>query len=122
MKFTARVDGLGALGEALSRIADPAAIRSKLRASAESVRDAARARLEDSRPPDSRQGALARSLTAEPFADGMSWTVSTPLAYGWHVEFGSLGRPATPWLAPALDETRPGIVSRIAMSVKGLSV
>ncbi len=113
MKFTTRLDGLDAFGAALSRIADPAVIGDEVQAAAENVRETARASLQDARPPDSRSGALAQSLTVDPAGDGMSWTVSTPLDYGWYLEFGSLGRPATPWLEPALDEARPGIISRI---------
>jgi hypothetical protein len=40
-------------------------------------------------------------------------SVSTPLAYGWHLEFGTLKQPARPWLGPALDEARPRILRQI---------
>src|SRR5262249_25490929 len=120
MKLTTSLDGLGAFDEALSRIADPAEIQDELRAAAETVRETTRANLQDGRPPDSRSGDLANSLTVEPDGDGMSWTVSTPLDYGWQLEFGSLSHPATPWLEPALDEARPGIVSRMSQRLSGV--
>jgi hypothetical protein len=59
---------------------------------------------------------LARSLTVQPAQDG-SYTVSTPLDYGWHLEFGSLSRPAHPWLEPAAEDARQGFIARMASRI-----
>jgi len=112
MKMTGRLDGLDALRGALGRIAGDAELEAQVNAAAEEIREAARAGLADGQTPDSRSGALARSLTVEPAGDGKSAVIGTDLDYGWHLEFGSLARSATPWLEPALDEARPGVLSR----------
>jgi hypothetical protein len=113
MKMRGRVDGLASLRGVLARIADRAALADALAAAAEEVRSGARANLQDGKPPESRQGGLADSLRINAAADGLSVTVGTTLAQGWHVEFGSLARPARPWLEPALEAARPGIVARV---------
>ena len=113
MKFSTRLDGLGAWQAALSRIAAPSAVTTEIEAAADALRDAARANLDDGQPPASRSGALAAALAVAVAEDGTSATVSTPLDHGWHLEFGTLTRPPTPWLAPALDAARSGILARI---------
>ncbi|WP_088348504.1 MULTISPECIES: hypothetical protein [Rhodomicrobium] len=113
MKLDARIEGLGAFGDALERIADPSGLAEVLETAAESICGAARVKLADGQPPDSRSGALAASLTVEAASDGAGYKVGTPLDYGWHLEFGSLGRAATPWLEPSLDDARPGIVDAV---------
>jgi hypothetical protein len=116
VKLTSRVDGLAALNARLSAIADDAAFAPDLRDTAEDIRARALAGLADGVPPDSRSGALAQSLTAERAEDG-SYTVGTPLDYGWHLEFGSLTRPPRPWLAPAAEDARPGFIARVASHI-----
>jgi hypothetical protein len=109
MKVRTRLKGMPELRARLSKVADTNSLGALLEATAEEVRRAAVAGLADSQPPDSRNGALARSLTVTPGGDGLSFTLSTPLNYGWHLEYGSLHRPATPWLGPAFDTVRPSI-------------
>jgi hypothetical protein len=111
MKFRGSVDGLESLRDGLGRIADRAALADALASAAEDIRTAARANLQDGQPPESRRGDLAASLVIA--SDGASVTVGTAAAQGWHAEFGSLARPATPWLEPALEAARPGILARL---------
>ncbi len=113
MKLTSELTGLDGLHRALSRIADDAELEEQLRTAAQALREAARAGLADNRPPESRSGALARSLIVEIAEDGKSAIVGTALEYGWHLEMGSLERPALPWLEPALHESSAGIVRRL---------
>jgi hypothetical protein len=113
MKIRGRVEGLASLRGGLARIAERAALADALAAGAEDIRMAARANLQDGQPPDNRRGDLADSLVIAPAADGLSITVSTTVAQGWHQEFGTLARPATPWLEPALEAARPGILARL---------
>ena len=113
MKIRGRVDGLESLSGGLARIGDSAELADALAASAEDIRTAARANLQDGQPPENRRGDLAASLMIAPAADGLSVTVGTTASEGWHLEFGSLARPATPWLQPALEAARPGILARL---------
>jgi len=113
VKLNSRITGLEDFGARLERIVETSALREQVRAGAEEVRDAARAQLEDGQPPDSDTGALARSLAISVSREGAEATLSTPLDYGWHLEFGTLDRPATPWMQPAFEDIRPGIVRQI---------
>jgi Bacteriophage HK97-gp10, putative tail-component len=113
MKFYASVEGLASLQAGFAGIADETALADALAASAEEIRGAARANLQNGKPPESRRGDLADSLAIVPAADGMSVSVGTALPQGWYLEFGTRARPATPWLEPALDDARPGILARI---------
>ena len=113
MKLTGRINGLASLNARLSAMTDDALFTPDLQDAAKDIRERALARLADGVPPDSRSGALAQSLTVQPAADG-SYIVGTPLDYGWHLEFGSLDRAAAPWLAPAAEAARPGLIARIA--------
>ena len=90
MKLTSRLNGLDDLRKALSRIADETALHEAVEASAEDVRMAAKEQLSDGQPPESRSGALAKSLTVEVADDGKSARIGTPLDYAWHLEMGSL--------------------------------
>ena len=112
MKFRGSVDGLESLRGGLGRIVDRAALAEALASAAEDIRTAARANLQDGQPPESRRGDPAASLVIAPASDGTGVTVGTAAAQGWHAEFGSLARPATPWLEPALEAARPGILAR----------
>lgn len=113
MKMTAELRGMAELNAALSGLANADGLAEVLEACAGDVRDAAAANLADGAPPDNRTGVLAQSLAITPGAGGLSVTVSTPLDYGWHLEYGTLARPATPWLAPALDAAAPSIRGRL---------
>jgi hypothetical protein len=119
VRLTGRLDGLQQMHRALRRIAEPSELEASLKAGAEDIRAAARAGLGDGLPPDSRTGALAASLSVEMAEGGTSARIGTGLDYGWHLEFGTLTRPATPWLEPALDEARPGILARLKRWLAG---
>jgi hypothetical protein len=116
VKLTSRVDGLAALNARLSAIADDASFAPDLQETAEDIRARALAGLADGVPPDSRSGALARSLAAERAEDG-SYRVATALTYGWYLEFGSRTRPPRPWLSPAAEDARPGFIARVASHI-----
>jgi hypothetical protein len=113
MKFRGSVDGLESLRAGLGRIADSAALADALASAAEDIRTAARANLQNGQPPESRRGDLAASLVIAPASDGASVTVGTAASQGWHAEFGTLAQPAAPWLEPALEAARPGILARL---------
>jgi hypothetical protein len=113
MKIRGSVEGLDSLRGGLARIADTAVLADAVAVAAKEVRAAARANLQDGHTPENRRGDLADSLVIAPADDGMSVTVGTTAAQGWHLEFGSLARPATPWLEPALEAARPGMLARL---------
>jgi hypothetical protein len=113
MKISSRVTGLATLKAALGRIADEQTLRREIETAAQDLRETAQRQLSDGQPPENRTGALARTLHVVLASDSSEASVSTPLAYGWHLEFGSLARPARPWLGPALDEIRPRILQQI---------
>lgn len=113
MKIRSRISGLGSFGAALSHILELQSLAEILSGEAEGIRSAARARLEDGQIAENRSGALAESLTVRSSDNGLSFTISTRLEYSWHLEFGSLDRAPAPWLAPALDDRRPAIITRI---------
>ena len=116
--FKSGVDGLDRLSEKLARTFNETALNEALLASGKSVIEAARTNLQDGAPPDTRTGALAASLFAETGPDG-NVRIGTPLDYGWHLEMGTLTRPAHPWLAPALDDQRAGLVQQIGAWLSG---
>jgi hypothetical protein len=113
VKLTARVAGLGELAPRLSRLADGHALAEELRETAEEVRERAAANLAG----NSSIGRLAASLTVTPDG-GNGFVVATPLDHGWHREFGSRKRAAKPWLAPAAEAARPGLIARIAARLR----
>lgn len=113
MRLRASIAGLPRLGGALSGIAEGAAVSEALRETAEDIRERAAAALTDGGAGlEASSGALARSLTLSQADDG-SALVSTPLEHGWHLEHGTLRRPARPWLGPAAEATRPGLIARL---------
>jgi hypothetical protein len=122
MKIRGSVEGLASLRGGLARIAERAPLADALAVAAEEIRSAARANLQDGQPPENRRGELEDSLSVAVAADGLNVIIGTTLAQGWHVEFGSLARPATPWLEPALEAARPKILAslrqRLAVSAK----
>ncbi len=113
MRISSRVTGLATLKATLDRIVDEQTLRREIEAAAEDLREAAQRQLSDGQPPESRTGELARSLHVAVASDSPEASVSTPLAYGWHLEFGSLARPARPWLGPAFNEVQPRILQQI---------
>lgn len=114
MKIRASVDGLAGLRAGLAGIADDATLGEALSASADEVRAAAEANLGDA-----GHGALAASITVARVPDGLGVTIGTTQAQGWHREFGSFSRPAEPWLEPALEAARPGILARLRQRIAG---
>lgn len=112
MTLKGRVDGLGRLTAALSRLADNKHLGNVLLASGKDVRDAAAKNLSDGAPPDSRSGELAKSLFVERDGNGNA-RIGTPLDYGWHLENGTQERPAYPWLTPAFQNSRSAIIPRV---------
>ncbi len=113
MKISVRLGGMPGLRASLSGVADADGLGAILEDAAAGLRNTAVASLTDGQPPDSRTGALARPLTVTRGGDGLSFTLSTPLDYGWRLEHGGLARPATPWLEPALDAASPAIERRL---------
>jgi hypothetical protein len=116
MKLSVRLSGLEEMDAALGRIADPAGLAPVIAAGAEDVARAAAQRLEEAShsAPDAGHTALVRSLMTEFSDNGLEASIATPSDHGWRLEFGSLDAPAQPWLEPALQEARPGILRRIA--------
>ena len=115
MKIRGGLDGLESLHKGLARITDPVPLAGAVAEAAEAVRGAAQANLRDELASGERPGGLADSVSIDHAADGLSITVGTTAAQGWHREFGSISRPATPWLAPALEAARPAILARIRL-------
>jgi hypothetical protein len=110
MRMRGRVEGLARFQAALAEIARGEGIAEETAAAADEIRKRAAANLPD--------GALAQSLAVSASGDG-GYTVSTPLDNGWHLEFGSRGRPAAPWLAPAAEDARRGFLARIRNRLNG---
>jgi hypothetical protein len=108
VKLNARLRGMDGLRRGLGRVVDENGVRDELATAAEELRDAARAELGDA----GSDTTLSHSLTVARTHDGTAATVSTPLDDAWHREFGTFRRLPRPWLAPALDKARPGIVAR----------
>ena len=111
--FRSRVEGLGRLSKLTARMLDDAALNEALLASGEAVIEAARANLEDGAPPDTRSGALAASLFAAVGPDSQI-RIGTPLEHGWHLEMGTLTRPAYLWLTAALDSQRGNLALQVS--------
>jgi hypothetical protein len=104
-----RIDGLAQLSARLSAMVEPKTLAGDLRETAEEIRERAVA--------DLGEGPLAGSVSVETDGDD-GFVVGTPLEAGWHREFGSLKRPASPWLAPPADAARAGLVARIAARLR----
>jgi hypothetical protein len=111
MRLRGRIDGLAGFRTALDEIAR-APVTEDVAATAEDVRERAVANLSEGAGRGNQTGALAQSLEINPGSDA-GYNVGTLLDQGWHLEFGSRTRPAAPWLAPALDDARPGLLERI---------
>lgn len=68
-------------------------------------------------PPAIDTGKLVGSVTHKISADGLDAAIGTNTAYGAHLEFGTKKMAARPWLFPAFERNRKGIVKRIAKAV-----
>src|SRR5512138_2699015 len=112
LMFNSRVDGLDSLSRLTARLLDETALSEALLEAGKAVIDAADANLKDGAPPDTRSGSLAASLFAAVEPDGHV-RIGTPLDHGWHLEMGTLTRPAYPWLTTALDDQRTALVEQI---------
>ena len=53
--------------------------------------------------PNTDTGALVRSIQVQPVAPSETIFVGTSLEYGKHLEFGTRGMEARPWLMPAAE-------------------
>jgi hypothetical protein len=116
--FRSRVEGLGRLSKLTARMLDDAALNEALLASGEAVIEAARANLEDGAPPNRRSGALEASLFAAVGPDSQI-RIGTPLEHGWHLEMGTLTRPAYPWLTAALNDQQTALVQQVSAWLSG---
>jgi hypothetical protein len=113
MTLRARLTGASEFRAALDRIADAGTLRDELTAAAEEIRVAARDRVDQADRPQGEADGLGRSIAVRFDSHGTSAEIGTPLDHGWHREFGSVARPPRPWLAPALDDARPKILTRL---------
>lgn len=64
-----------------------------------------------------RTGRLRSSIHTEIESD-LSGSVGTNVEYGPHVEWGTVKRPARPFLYPAFDEETPLLVGRLETAIK----
>lgn len=113
MKIGITLAGENALSAMFSRLDIAKSLETTLRTVAEDIRQAATVNLSDIH----HANGLAESLTVTPgngsIHDSLSFSISTPLDYGWHLEFGSLNFPPQPWLVPAVDAASPTIQRRL---------
>jgi len=116
VSVTSRGKGLRALSRALD---ESEAIDDALRASAEDVAAEAREGLERDGGPGTR--ALANSLAVQRGPRALSYRVVSLAPRAWFREFGSLSRAQQPWLRPALDRARSGIVRRVGQALRRLT-
>jgi len=116
VSVTSRGKGLRALSRALD---ESEAIDDALRASAEDVAAEAREGLERDGGPGTR--ALANSLAVRREPRALSYRVVSLAPRAWFREFGSLSRAQQPWLRPALDRARSGIVRRVGQALRRLT-
>jgi len=116
VSVTSRRGGLRGLSGALDKTE---AIDDALRASAEDVAAEAREGLERDGGPGTR--ALANSLAVRRGPRALSYRVVSLAPRAWFREFGSLSRAQQPWLRPALDRARSGIVRRVGQALRRLT-
>jgi len=116
ISVTSRRKGLHGLSRALD---ESDAVDEALRASAEDVAAEAREGLERDGGPGTR--ALANSLEVQRGQRPFSYQVVSLAPRAWMREFGSLSRAQQPWLRPALDRVREGIIRRIAQAVRRIT-
>jgi len=116
VSVTSRRRGLRALSRALDKTE---AVDDALRAGAQAVADEAREGLERDGGPGTQ--ALANSLAVRRGPRALSYRVVSLAPRAWFREFGSLSRDQQPWLRPALDRARAGIVHRVGQAVRRIT-
>jgi len=116
VSVTSRGRGLRGLSRALD---ESEAIDDALRASAQEVANEAREGLERDGGPGT-QG-LANSLEVQRGSRPLSYRVVSLAPRAWFCEFGSLSRAQQPWLRPALDRARAGIVGRVGQAIRRIT-
>ncbi len=113
---TSRGRGLRGLSRALDKTE---ALDDALRAGAQAVADEAREGLARDGGPGTR--ALAGSLAVRRGPHALTYRVVSLAPRAWFREFGSLSRAQQPWLRPALDRVRSGIIRRIGQAVRRIA-
>jgi len=104
----------------LSRALDESdALNEALRASAQEVANEAREGLERDGGPGTQ--ALANSLEVQRGSRPLGYRVVSLAPRAWFREFGSLSRAQQPWLRPALDRARAGIVGRVGQAIRRIT-
>ena len=116
VSVTSRRRGLRGLSRALEKT-EP--VDDALRASAEDVAAEARERLERDGGPGTR--ALADSIDVQRGSRPLTYRVLSLAPRAWFREFGSLSRAQQPWLRPALDRARSGIVRRVGQALRRIA-
>lgn len=113
VSVTSRGRGLRGLSRTLEKTE---VLDEQLRAGAKDVADEAREGLARDGGPGTR--ALANSLEVQSGSRPLSYRVVSLAPRAWFREFGSLSRAQQPWLRPALDRARGGIVRRIGQAIR----
>ena len=116
VSVTSRRRGLRGLSQALD---NSEAVDDALRASAEHVAAEAREGLERDGGPGTR--ALGASLEVQRGPRPLSYRVVSLAPRAWFREFGSLSRAQQPWLRPALDRARSGIIRRVGQALRRIT-
>lgn len=117
---THRLEGRARLERQMNRLGTriAAELADEVAAMAREVAGAAQEHLDaPALRPVSRTGRLARSLAVKASRKRPTARVSTPLAYGAHLEFGTRRMPAYPWLGPAVDALRRGAAARLGAAL-----
>ncbi len=119
--MSAKITGLDAFKR---RLADGAAMRGLKNAADESsaaLRAAAERRLAEVAPDEASK--IAASMSVETAADGLRVRLRADGDRAAALEFGTLKRPAQPWLEPALTASRQAVVAAFArwfkMAIEG---
>ena len=116
VSVTSRHSGFRGLSRALD---NTEAIDDALRTSAQEVAEEAREGLERDGGPGTR--ALANSLEVRRGPRALSYRVVSLAPRAWFREFGSLSRTQQPWLRPALDRARSGIIRRVGQALRRIT-
>lgn len=88
-------------------------VRAQVRKSANAIRKGAQSRV----PVDS--GKLKRSIRARYSADGFTAEIAPGLKWRAHfIEFGTVDRPATPYMTPAWEAEKQNYIAGIKKAIK----